>query len=972
MALADDIGAVLESVTKPQPDVTAAPMEQSADVVAPVTEPDTVEPVTDPAQPGAVEPPAPPVKEEPDEPFQVAGIFDKVLKRAIKNIPEKQPLPSELKDVPVQKFKKTIFVRAATNEELGRLNTVLGESYTKGLNFPNIAAVGGDMNLAIYQQMLKNANPDLFEKARRGTLNFEEMLAKAKEKDVDTSIYDWLSRSAGTAANGEDILAGILASASLTQNTQIAFRTAFDMAKGPERDALLLRATQMATMEGQLTANVSGGVSEAGRVLYVAQQAQTVPGATAIKERAADVKSLLGSDSAKDIEQFGIKYLALKDPHQRTAFVKETFARKSMDFITTAFINSILAAPVTHAVNIAGNSMYMGTRIFETAVAGGIGKLRSKITGNPDRVYAREALGEVLAVQQGFFDALKVAGRAFVKEEAGDLSTKLDGYKQGIGDTGDLTEIYKQARQGNWPAVAVNSIGVHIRMPGRFLLAEDEFFKSIGYRMSLHKEAYAHGGRVYDEAIAAGKTPKEATVMETVERNRIMTNPPESVIDSAKLAAKEMVFQKDLEGVMKGIQGAVSHPAAKLFVPFVKTPTNIMSAVFERTPLNVLGLRREIAAGGRRADIAMAKLSTGSMIMGTFAYMAATGGENGDIIINGNGPSDPKARATWTRLGNIPYTISVKQDDGTYKSFTYSRFDPISGLLAMSADIAYYAKHEGNGDVINDLTLAAVGAITPYGLQQPFLQGVSEFSRILSIQNPKDKGEAILKFFAEKATAGVLSVIPTVSSLGAAKARYNDPVQKNTMLPEKGIFGGDPTQGYEVTKGFYAALQKAMARNPFFNESLPPKLNLWGEKLTQGTSSLWEFINPVRIIDSKFNTVDLELQRLKSGLPEFPKKIGGVELNAVQYNKWIKNSNEYDGINNKMPGEDGYSAKGTLLYVLTNMVSSSGYNSLPDEKKADAISGVVSKYRAVGKKLLFQDTTVDGFGLKSKIDIKGK
>ena len=970
MALADDIGAVLESVTKPQPDVTAAPMEQSADVVAPVTEPDTVEPVTDPAQPGAVEPPAPPVKEEPDEPFQVAGIFDKVLKRAIKNIPEKQPLPSELKDVPVQKFKKTVLVRGATEEELGRLDTVFGKSYTKGMNFPAIAETGGDLDLAIYQQMLKDANPELFEKARRGTLNFNDMLAKAKEKNVDSTIYDWLMRTAGTAANGEDILAGILGAVSLTQNTKISFAKARDMVAGPEKDALLKRAAHMASMEGQLYANLSAAGSEAGRSLYVLQQAQTQLGAGAIADRASQIQNLLGSNSVKDMEHFGIAYLALKDPHQKAAFVKETFVRKSMDFIATAFINSLLANPVTHTVNVGGNSMYMGTRIFETAVAGGIGKLRSKITGNPDRVYAREGLGEALALQQGFYDALKAAGRGFVKEEAADLSTKLDSHKVGFGTTGDLVEIYKQMREGNVAAAAVNSIGAATRMPGRFLLAEDEFFKAIGYRMSLHKEAYAHGGRVYDEAIAAGKTPKEATVMETVERNRIMTDPPQSTIDSAMLAAKEMVFQKDLDW-LKPLQTLTSHPIMKLYVPFVKTPTNVLRAGFERTPLN-LKLYADIKAGGRAADMAMAKLSTGAMIMGTFSYMAATGGENGDVIINGNGPSNPKARATWIRLGNIPYTISVKQDDGTYKSFSYSRFDPISGLLAMSADMAYYAKHEGNGDVINDLTLAAVGAITPYGLQQPFLQSVSEFSRILSIQNPTDKGLAIAKFLTEKATAGVLSVLPTVNALSAAKARYNDPVQKNTMLPEKGIFGGDPTQGYEVTKGFYAALQKWKARNPFFNESLPPKLNLWGEKLTQGTSSLWEFINPVRIIDSKFNTVDLELQRLKSGLPEFPKKIGGVELNAVQYNKWITITNEYDLDNNKMPGEDGYNRKNTLLYKLTNMVSSSGYNMGTDEEKLHAITTNVSAARAAAKKLLFIDKSVDGFGLKSKIDIKGK
>ena len=73
-----------------------------------------------------------------------------------------------------------------------------------------------------------------------------------------------------------------------------------------------------------------------------------------------------------------------------------------------------------------------------------------------------------------------------------------------------------------------------------------------------------------------------------------------------------------------------------------------------------------------------------------------------------------------------------------------------------------------------------------------------------------------------------------------------------------------------------------------------------------------------------------------------------------------------------MPGEDGYSIKGTLLYQLTSKVLSRGYNGYTDEEKINIITGDVSKYRAAGKKHLFIDATVDGFGLKSKIDIKGK
>lgn len=973
MALQDDIGAVLKSTLEPQSAVPTPDMELSADAVAPPPEP---------AQPSTVEPSvldAPPA-DEVIEPVKVAGMKDvveaiaaKIGKRTAEAEKRTQP---KVPDVPVQMVGKTVLVREATDAEIGRLSTVFGKNYTKGINFPNVAEAAGDIDLATYLQQLKNANKDLFEKARRGTLNFKQMLEKADAKNVDSVIYEWLARGIGEGANGEDILSGMIAAVSLTKETQSLATKARAMADGPEKDAVLKRFAQMVSIEGELYSKISAAGSEAGRALYALREAQQQLGASAIEQRASAITSLFGAETTKDIDHLMTAYMAIPNPSQRAKFVKAGILNRTMDVMAEAFINSILSAPVTHIVNIAGNAGFMATRMVETGIAGGIGKLRSKITGNTDRVYAREAIAEAQGVYEGFLDGLLVAGKAFIKEEPGDLATKLDMRRaKAIGNTGDIAEIYKQFREGNAVAGAVNSIGVAVRMPGRFLLAEDEFFKAIGYRMGLRKQAYLHGQRVYDEAISAGKTPQDAMSMAAIERNRILTDPPAAVVKDIQEAAREMVFQKDLTGAMKGFQEATQHPIAKLFVPFVKTPSNIMKAVFERSPLQVLNpqLYRELAAGGRQADIALSKIATGSMIMGTFAYMAKTGGENGDFIINGNGPSDPNVRKAWLRRGFLPYSVSIKQEDGTYKSITYNRFDPASGILGIAADFAYYSQHESSGSVINDLAIAASTSMSTYMLQHPFMQGVSDLTRVMMIQNPKEKAAALQKLFAEKVTTGALSMLPTVSSGSAAVARYIDPNQKNTMLPAKGLIGEDPTTLPEFMKGFYTALQKAKARNPFFNGSLPPALNHWGEKIPQGSGSAWEFINPVRIRNSKFNDVDEELQRINFGIADFPKKISGVELNAAQYNKWIKSANEFDAVNDKMPGEPGYSVKGTMLYSLTDLVLSKEYMMLPNnEAKRDAITGIVSKYRKVAKERLFMDDTVDGYGLKAKIDLKGK
>ena len=975
MALQDDIGAVLKSALEPQSAVPTPDMELSADAIAPPPEP---------AQPSALEPSVleAPATDPVIEPVKVAGmkdIVEAIAGRIGKRVTEAETRTRpQLPDVPVQVVDKTVLIRPATDDEVNKLSTIFSKDYTKGINFPKIAEAAGDTNLASYLQQLKNANPDKFEEARRGTLNFKQLLEKADAKNVDSTIYQWLTRSVGEGANGEDILAGILASRALRSEGEALGTKALTMADGPEKEAALKRSLQIVSIEGELLAQISGAGSEAGRALYVLREAQKAMGAESIEKRAADITSLtslFGAETAKDAEYVVTAYLALKSPHQKSTFVKAGFLNRTMDVMAEAFINSILSAPATHIVNVAGNAGFMATRMVETAIAGGIGKLRSKITGNTDRVYAREAIAEAQGVYEGFMDALLVAGQSFVKEEAGDLVSKMELRRaKAIGNTGDIAEIYKQFREGNSVAGAVNVLGVGIRMPGRFLLAEDEFFKAIGYRMGLRKEAYIRSQRVYDEAISAGKTPQDAMSMASIERNRILTDPPESVVKDIQDAAREMVFQKDLTGLMKTVQDATQHPIAKLYVPFVKTPTNIMKAVVERTPgvqFFSSELRNDLLAGGRRADIAMSKIAMGGMITGSFAYLAMTGGENGDIIINGNGPSDPNVRKAWLRQNFLPYSVSVKQEDGSYKSFTYSRFDPVSGLLAIAADYAYYAKHEKDQGVLDNLASAASTAMSQYMLQHPYMQNVAEMARALILQNPTEKNEALQKLFTEKLTAGVLSILPTVSSGSAAIARYRDPNQKNTMLPAEGLFGEDPTTLPNFAKGFYTALQKAKARNPFFNGSLPPALNHWGETMPQGSGSAWEMINPVRIRDSKFNLVDEELQRINFGISDFKKKIGGVELNADQYNKWITTTNTIDLINNRMPGEEGYSSKGTMLYVLTDMIMSKDYDSLVgNEAKRNAITGIIGKYRKVAQERLFLDTEVDGFDLKAKIDGK--
>jgi hypothetical protein len=807
----------------------------------------------------------------------------------------------------------------------------------------------GDFDLAGYMQQVKNLNKDLFERARRGTLNYESLLELAEQQGTDRVLKKWLTREPGAGETAEDVLAALILARDLTRQTSKSFQDA-QAATDPEaRRKLFANAAQYMTMEFSLYSSLSGATSEAGRTLYAMQQAQKI----GVDTRRGDELLKILEQEGVDVEHLGQLYLSL--PLYARPQMTQGLLSKGADVITETFINAILSSPVTHSVNIAGNGMFSMYKGVEEVVAGAIGAGRSAITGNRERVYMREGLIQLDAIRGSFLDALIVSGKAFAKEEAGDFSSKIDvRNRRAIGTTGDVTEIYKQFREGNYGAGAINTLGTAVRMSGRFLMAEDEFFKAISYRASVRKQALSRSLALRDEMMLAGKSSDEAEAAASAEFDRILNEPPETVMETARDAARELTFQGDLDGLLGKMQPGMSHPAVKIFgVPFFKTPVNVMKEVGARSPLVMAHPKfmADIAAGGRRADLAMAKVTLGTAIMGTFGYTAmGLSGPRNDVIIMGAGPTDPQARQAMDRQGLYPYTINIRQPDGTYKGVTYSRLDPLSGMLAMSADFAYYAQYEDDNDMLSNLAAAAGLGMYNYALEMPFLEGVSDLSRILSNPDKAMSLEQLQQFMTERATTAALTAVPTVSSLGATVERVQNPYASNTMMPAGlGRSLADPFTEVPITelppymRGFYSALQKAKARHPLFSDQVPPSLNLWGEKRTQGTGAGYEMWSPIRISEAKYAGVDRELMRLGDGITMPSKKINGVLLNAEQYNYMI------EAMNKKYPGEP------TFIEAMNRLVFSPDYRSLEtDEDKLQQIRNVASEYKAVGRKAVLQ------------------
>lgn len=909
------------------------------------------------------EPPQPSIlaSDEPvadPEPVEVAGlgsvartVMDGLKKRTLEA--ERRVTMEAAEPPPVRQVDQALVISPADPDEVRLINEQLGGEYTKGLNFPDILASTGDFDAADYLAKFKDANQGLFEKARRGTITFDQMLLLAEAKGLDQIVYDLTKRNPGDVLPPEDFLAGMLAYSQLMNQSRKAWGDAFNMPLGAERDAALQRALQLSTVHSQVAVNLSGTVSEAARTVQLAGELKR----RGIPDVAQEL-TLFGAKTAQDVEYVGRHYLAITNPSAMARFLQKGANAKSLDAITEIWINSILTSPVTHLVNIAGNATYGALRNLETFVASGFGRLRTTVTGSKDRVRAREGLAQLEGMRHALVDAFLMAGKVAITETPTDLASKIDvRTRRAIGTTGDLTEVWQMAREGKLGPAAVNAFGIYARLGGRALLSEDEFFKAIGSRAELYRIAEMRAGDIYQTTLDTGGTVQDAQRAAALERANVINNPSEEVKKAASEAARDLTFQGDLDGFLGQMQGATSHPIAKLFIPFYKTPVNIMKATLERSPAAALfpSFYKKIAAGGREADIALSKVAVGSSIMSSFAYAAyGLDGPEQEMIIVGNGPQDKEARDAMMRQGFQPYSINIRQEDGSYKSITYSRFDPISGVLAMAADFAYYAQHETNQQTLDELAMAMSVGLAEYLVDMPLLQGLSEIQGALMQPNPADKFDALFGLLGQKMTEAGISVVPGTGSFTAGIARVEDPTARSTMLPAEGMFGEDPTTLPAFARGFYTALQRAKARNPLFNQDLPPRLNEWGEPIKVGKGVWWEFVSPIRIQDARYTEIDKELMNLGDGIPRTPRKIDGVLLNADQFNDWITMTNQMDSFG-RMPSHPKYDSSSTLILDLERLILMPEYQEMPTKAdKLQLIKNLVSQRRSAARKILLE------------------
>ena len=917
-----------------------------------------------------------------------------------------------------------LVIKAMPNEDLELLNESLkaNAGISKGLDLGRIGEIFGEdsfneimfktgdeaFNLERVLTNIKENNKEVFAYLRRDTKSMDELMQMAKATGYEPIIFRFLNRKPGQVQPPEDVLAGIVGMIKLGQELE-ALAVQGAKAKTPElKEDIFKRMRFVATVQSNLAAQVSGNVSEYGRGLAVVRNISKLD--LDVADYAAQMDRFVNEMDDGLIDYHFHQMLTLRSPTAKAKYAEKGFGAKSYDFAMEQYVNALLSSPVTHVVNVAGNATFQFQTALERGLAGMIGNVRTlggRVGEVGDQRYMGEALAEAHGLMMAQKDAFLLMSKTMITGESSDLVSKIDlRSRRSFGSTDNLAEIAAGFAQGDFSKSAIDTLGVATRLPGRFLASEDEYFKVITQRRVLYRESYRASQMAYQNARRAGASRDDAKAIAEQAYVRMFSEPDDAIVKMMKDEARQMTFQNAPEGYFGDAARTISSiPLMRFVVPFVNTPTNIVQQTFDRT-LNFSPIYRYIkqnAPGGKllpagnkpisgvEFDDALAKLAVGNTVAMTM-YGLASGYYGDDIIVTGRLGKEFATRQGVSRSANVPpYSIGFKQEDGSYRFQSFSRFDPMSAMLAMGADMAEYARYEDDPEMLSLMAKAYTLSAAEYATNMPFLQGVSELSSMIQGRGTTEDGaNRVFKYLGEqagnigtniignvdRATFGLASYAantltdgkyPLVgqSSFGATLERLNDPMASSTKLPAgytPDILGGDYiTESPMILQGFYSALQKAKARNPNFSADLNPGRDWWGRPLTQGEGRLDETFNPVRVQSGQYTALDLEIIRLsETGIGvvtnRHQDRIDGVRMNADQYDRFVQLINEVDG-SKRMPGDFGYDAMDNLLGALNGLVdvtteTGAVYSTMDDDDRYDEMSKIVANRRKSARALL--------------------
>lgn len=739
---------------------------------------------------------------------------------------------------------------------------------------------------------------------------------------------DLLARRRGQPFNAEESLAARrLLNASAEKLTEAAQRAAVPGASPGE----LYNFRRMMAVHQAIQTEVLAARTETARAL----QSWAIPVGEGGANRARMIEGLLEQTGGGSVSQELARRIAVLareglPPGALANAVRNGWAATSMDMVRESYISGLLWSPKTHLVNVGSNLIVAFQQIYERAAGRVIGDVLGSAVD--DRIVPGEALAMTYGLISSLKDAFRASGRAFrtgMPEAPGSKFEELPRAisAETIARERGMTAIESAEFANTALGRGIDFIGSAVRFPQRPLLAEDEFFKTIGYRMELHAQALR-------TATQEGLKGRELISRMT----ELVNSPSDTLRLSAVDASLYNTFQNktgEFGRAMLNLRGSGgSLNPTFLVLPFVRTPTNILRYTFERTPLAPLvgQWRNDIAAGGARRDLALARMATGTGIIAMTLDYASSG------VITGAGPKDPGKREALIRTGWQPYSVVI---DGKY--YSYNRLDPLGTLMGFAGTVAEKMKERDHApedfDEWEEVIAAGIGAVSMSVVDKTYFTGVMQLVQLL--ESAEQRSATMQRIAGQQ----VAAMVPFTTLLGTVESAI-DPVtrERNTVW------------------------DAAQSRIIGLSDRLPPARDLWGRERSpqEVYGRAFDVLSPVAVRATTGSPIDEEMATLQMGKERIEKK-GVFDGVRVDFRGWPEVYDQYVRLaGNELPSPAN--GLGAMDFLNSVVEGRSPFSTLYEMKsggreggKAKYISDTIASYRQLAQAEIKKDPRFAGF-----------
>lgn len=563
---------------------------------------------------------------------------------------------------------------------------------------------------------------------------------------------------------------------------------------------------------------------------------------------------------------------------------------------------SMLTNPTTHIRNIMGNAIQMGARKIKNGIGTAIE--RAVIKDPSQRTKAVNVDKELKAFAKGQYEADQSAAMGSGKYS--------DATAAGI-----EREIQSKRKMFKGEDVLSRSIQWIGEKNSELLDREDVRFNRNAYVDSFAQALQAKGVTAAEAHAGTRTADVEAARAYAIEEAQKATYRNTTALSEA--LSKMGRYQGDNQ-----VLRAASF-AADAFLPFRKTPANILTTGLDYSPIGLgKGIKEalfDVKFGKCTAADAVDSIAsglTGSGILALGAYLAAEGFLGATLHVRAG--DDDKEEEFEKSMGGQDYAIQIGD-----KSYTLDWMTPAAMPLFAGAAIMESVRKGGSTfDALVDSLL---------GMQDVVLETsmLSSLNDLISYWSYADNKVGYLLDRAASSYAG--QYIPTIG--GKVASVFDDTVRKSYV--EKG--------SGQVASDVNYFLQGAAKKVPGARNQLQPMVDMWGNEVSNGSA-------PERVFQSFLSPGFLKAQDNSPATQEI-RRLAKATGDSTVYPAAAEKSYTVKGETRTMTGEEYTRYAKAMGQTRKELVEAAlklpAYKSMSNAEKADYIQNVYKYARETAR-----------------------